>query len=268
MTGLIQCAWLMTGRGMKVNKVYIYLYAYISNSSWLNWYNVYLLQAAAIKSQIESVNATLMPPHVLSVHMAQQRLLQHPQQHLQQHLQQHRMHPHVSPSAPSILPQPLEAPYPAAARTSAMSLSNAESAFAELPRNAFRYRAAASSTSSLPTATTPLIDPTGGGDVFAESLPRVCMLMADVQVCMTYSYVCHDPFICVTWLIHMCAMTHSYAWHVKWQVHGYDINHLFVSHTLSIYVTWLIHVCDMTHDSWLIWAIAADVHANNWCARV
>ena len=26
--------------------------------------------------------------------------------------------------------------------------------------------------------------PTGGGDVFAESLPRVCMLMADVQVCM------------------------------------------------------------------------------------
>ena len=43
-----------------------------------------------------------------------------------------------------------------------------------------------------------MLVPTGGGGVFAESLPRVCMLMADVQVCMTYSYVCHDPFICVT----------------------------------------------------------------------
>ena len=30
---------------------------------------------------------------------------------------------------------------------------------------------------------------------------------------MTYSYVCHDSFICVPWLIHMCDMTHSYVWH-------------------------------------------------------
>ena len=37
-----------------------------------------------------------------------------------------------------------------------------------------------------------MLVPTGGGDVFAESLPRVCMLMADVQVCMcdlTHLYV-------------------------------------------------------------------------------
>jgi len=36
--------------------------------------------------------------------------------------------------------------------------------------------------------------------------------------------------ICMTWLIHMCDMTHSYVWHDSF-----------------ICVTWLIHVCDMTH---------------------
>jgi len=30
---------------------------------------------------------------------------------------------------------------------------------------------------------------------------------------MTPSSVCHDPFICVPWLIHTCDMTHSYVWH-------------------------------------------------------
>jgi len=30
---------------------------------------------------------------------------------------------------------------------------------------------------------------------------------------LTHSYVCHDSFICVPWLIHMCAMTHSYVCH-------------------------------------------------------
>jgi len=28
---------------------------------------------------------------------------------------------------------------------------------------------------------------------------------------MTHSHVCHDSFICVTWLIHMCAMTHYFV---------------------------------------------------------
>jgi len=30
---------------------------------------------------------------------------------------------------------------------------------------------------------------------------------------MTNAYVCPDSFLCVPWLIHMCAMTHSYVWH-------------------------------------------------------
>jgi len=37
-----------------------------------------------------------------------------------------------------------------------------------------------------------------------------------VDMCdMTYSYVWHDSFICVTWLIHKCDMTHSYVWQVS-----------------------------------------------------
>jgi len=38
-------------------------------------------------------------------------------------------------------------------------------------------------------------------------------------------------FMCVAWLIHMCGMTHSYAWHDSF-----------------ICVAWLNHVCDMTHS--------------------
>ena len=30
---------------------------------------------------------------------------------------------------------------------------------------------------------------------------------------MTHSYVCHDSFICVSWLSYTCMMTHSYVWH-------------------------------------------------------
>jgi len=56
---------------------------------------------------------------------------------------------------------------------------------------------------------------------------------------MTPSYVWHDSFICVTWLIHMCDMTPSYVWQ-----------------DALIYVTWLMHTCDMTqscmwHDSFI-----------------
>ena len=40
---------------------------------------------------------------------------------------------------------------------------------------------------------------------------------------MAFSYVWHDSFICVTWLVHMCDMTHSYVtWriqHVTWRIH-------------------------------------------------
>ena len=63
----------------------------------------------------------------------------------------------------------------------------------------------------------------------------------------------HDSFICVTWLIHMCDITHSYVWHdsficVTWLIHMCDITHAYVWHDSFICVTWLIHMCDMTHS--------------------
>jgi len=59
----------------------------------------------------------------------------------------------------------------------------------------------------------------------------------------------------VTWLMHMCDMTHSYVWHdscicVTWLIHMYDMTHAYV----FMCETRLVHTCDMTrshvwHDS-------------------
>jgi len=36
---------------------------------------------------------------------------------------------------------------------------------------------------------------------------------------MTHSYVCHDAFICVTWLMNICDVTHSYVCHDFFTTH-------------------------------------------------
>jgi len=64
----------------------------------------------------------------------------------------------------------------------------------------------------------------------------------------------HDSFIPVTWLIHMCDMTHSYVWHdsftcVTWLIHVRDMTQSYVRYDSFICVTWLIHMCDMTHST-------------------
>jgi len=52
-----------------------------------------------------------------------------------------------------------------------------------------------------------------------------------IHMCaMTHSDVCHDSCICVTRLNHMCDMTHSDVWHDSFRC-----------------VTWPIHTCDVTH---------------------
>ena len=43
--------------------------------------------------------------------------------------------------------------------------------------------------------------------------PFTCVRWLIHMCAMTPSYVCHDPFTCVPWLIHMCAMTHSHKCH-------------------------------------------------------
>ena len=87
-----------------------------------------------------------------------------------------------------------------------------------------------------------------------------------IHMCdMTHSYVWHNSFICVTWLIHvawpihMCDMTHSYVWHdsficVTWLIHMCDMTHSYVVHDSFISVPWLIHMCGKTL-SWVAWLI-------------
>jgi len=90
----------------------------------------------------------------------------------------------------------------------------------------------------------------------------ICVTWPIYTCDMTHSYVYHDSFICVPWLIHMCAMTHSYVSHesficVPWLIHMCAMTHStsrpgdttrsYGRNDSCIYVTWLIHVCDMTH---------------------
>jgi len=43
--------------------------------------------------------------------------------------------------------------------------------------------------------------------------------------------VWHDSWMCVTWLMNVCDMTHECVWHDSWMC-----------------VTWLMNVCDMSHE--------------------
>jgi len=112
-----------------------------------------------------------------------------------------------------------------------------------------------------------------------------------IRMCdITPSYACHDSFICVTWLVLMCAMTHTSVcvlWlmravakhgrrvvlaQVPWLIHmcamtlsyvWHDpsicaMTHSYVWHDPSMCVPWLIHMCDMTRS----------YQSNTWCVYV
>jgi len=84
---------------------------------------------------------------------------------------------------------------------------------------------------------------------------------------MTHSCVWHDPFIYVTWPIHMWDMTHLYVWHAvcisaTWLVEpsGYakcsdrltkNIHTRDMTHSLRVCVTWLIREAHVRHDSFI-----------------
>jgi len=79
---------------------------------------------------------------------------------------------------------------------------------------------------------------------------------------MTHSYVWHDSFISVTWLIDVFDMTHTCirtashvlstvtcsSWLVTWLIHVCDMTHSYVWHDSFICVTWLIRMCDVTYS--------------------
>jgi len=61
-------------------------------------------------------------------------------------------------------------------------------------------------------------------------------------------------FICVTWLIHMCDMTHSYVWHdsficVTCLIHMCDMPHSHVWHASFACVIFLVHLTFLTLSS-------------------
>ena len=83
----------------------------------------------------------------------------------------------------------------------------------------------------------------------------ICVMKCRVILSSRWLYVRHDSFVrvtwlCVTWLTHICDMTHSY---VTWLIHMCDMTHscvtwlIHVWHDSLISVTWLTHMCDMTH---------------------
>jgi len=65
-------------------------------------------------------------------------------------------------------------------------------------------------------------------------------IASPIPVCaMTHSHVCQDVFMCVSWLIHMCTVTHSIA------------DAIFCAENLcvvSMCVSWLIHMYAMTYS--------------------
>ena len=68
---------------------------------------------------------------------------------------------------------------------------------------------------------------------------------------------CHaSTCMCVTWLMHVCDMTHACVWHdswmrVTWLMHACDMTHACVWHDSCMRVTWLMHACDINH-TWLM----------------
>jgi len=60
-----------------------------------------------------------------------------------------------------------------------------------------------------------------------------------IHICdMTHIYVWHDSFICVTWLIHMCVTRH---------IHMCEMTHIYVWHDSFICVTWLLDIARTAH---------------------
>jgi len=91
---------------------------------------------------------------------------------------------------------------------------------------------------------------------------KVCMGRERACVCScecvrVYTHI--FTYEWVTWLNHICGMTHSYIWtnlfiYATWLVYICDMTRSYVRHDSFICVTCLVHICDMTHScvTWLV----------------
>ena len=84
---------------------------------------------------------------------------------------------------------------------------------------------------------------------------RICSWL--ICICaMTHSHMCRDSFPCVPWLIHMCAVTHSHVcrdsfpcvpWLVVGSIHGFQGAALYVA--AQEYALWFMRMCAVSHPS-------------------
>jgi len=94
----------------------------------------------------------------------------------------------------------------------------------------------------------------------AASRTQSSIWISPIYTCnMTHSYLCHDSFIflCVTWIIQICDMIHSYMTNsIGTQssirispIYLCDTTHSYVLHDsfIFMYVTRCIHVCGIIH---------------------
>ena len=80
---------------------------------------------------------------------------------------------------------------------------------------------------------------------------------------MTHSYVWHDSFLCVTWLIPMCDMTHSYVWHDSFLcvhlTHSSNAHNNIADAKQIKQNIWMSHVTHM--NVWSEWQNIASVYS-------
>jgi len=72
----------------------------------------------------------------------------------------------------------------------------------------------------------------------AERYRGLMMLIEELQSWAVYMW--RDSFICVTWLIHMCDVTHWCCWThiicVTWLIHMYKVTHSYICHVTHSYI--------------------------------
>jgi len=85
---------------------------------------------------------------------------------------------------------------------------------------------------------------------------QMCALSESWHTYDVLSYVRHDSFRHVTWLIHKCDMTHFFI-HVIWLIRMRAMTHKYKCDASCIYVPCIIHTCAFAHTTLFLMGTAA-----------